>query len=51
VSLSQVTPIIAALASGTAVAILITIVERLLFWKALRYKFQGIKKKRDIEKT
>jgi hypothetical protein len=46
VSLSQVTPIIVVLASGIAVAIFITIVERLLFWKTLHYKFQGIKHKR-----
>jgi hypothetical protein len=49
VSLSQVTPIIAVLASGTAVAIFITAVERLLVWKALHYKFQGMKSKRNRE--
>jgi hypothetical protein len=50
VSLSQVTPIIVVLASGIAVAIFITIAERLMFWMPLRYNSKASRDKPYLKK-
>jgi hypothetical protein len=43
VSLGQMTPIIAILASGTAIAIFIAITERLIFWKGTALQITNYK--------